>query len=673
MLRKGQFLADRYEILEQIGAGGMADVYKAKCHKLNRFVAIKVMKKEFSDDKTFVTKFRAEAQSAAGLTHSNVVSVYDVGDEDGIYYIVMELVEGITLKKYIEKRGRIPFKEAASIAIQVVNGMEAAHKAGVVHRDIKPQNIIISKDGKVKVTDFGIAKVSSNTTINSSQTMGSVHYISPEQARGGYSDARTDIYSMGITIFEMLTGTVPFDADNSVTVAVKHIQDKIPLASTLAEGIPVSIDKIVAKCTEKKPDRRYQSAEELLADLKKSLVMPDVDFVKMAPIMEDEMSKKEENEELNEDLDVLDDDNEETLENLDDEDGVLDDEDDDEDDIDDESNEKLDKIMKYIGIGIAAIILIITVFVILKLVGCGSSSTETETETTTVSEDDSSLVSVPDVTGKSKEKAIEALNEVGLGYSIVTQSSSTVEEGYVISQGTTAGSKVSANTRIVLTVSKGTETETVSVTNVKGMTEEKATETLKDLGFEVEVEYAYSTTVEAGNVISYSPTGSAEKGSTITIKVSRGEEEKTVTMIDLTGMSESSAISWLKSNNLTYSIQYQSSSGEYGYVTAQNYKEGASVTTSTSIVVTVSHKEEETTVSVPNVTKMTESAAKSALEAAGFKVSTATEASDTVDKGNVISYSPTGSAVKGSTIVITVSSGPATTGSNEDSKETGSN
>lgn len=664
MLRKGQFLADRYEILEQIGTGGMADVYKAKCHKLNRFVAIKVMKKEFSDDKTFVAKFRAEAQSAAGLTHSNVVGVYDVGDEDGIYYIVMELVEGITLKKYIEKRGRIPFKEAASIAIQVVNGMEAAHKAGVVHRDIKPQNIIISKDGKVKVTDFGIAKVSSNTTINSSQTMGSVHYISPEQARGGYSDARTDIYSMGITIFEMLTGTVPFDADNSVTVAVKHIQDKIPLASTLAEGIPVSIDKIVAKCTEKKPDRRYQSAEELLADLKKSLVMPDVDFVKMAPVMEDEMSKKEENEELNEDLDVLDDDNEETLENLDDEDGVLDDEDDDEDDIDDESNEKLDKIMKYIGIGIAAIILIITVFVILKLVGCGSSSTETETETTTVSEDDSSLVSVPDVTGKSKEKAIESLNEVGLGYSIVTQSSSTVEEGYVISQGTTAGSKVSANTRIVLTVSKGTETETVSVTNVKGMTEEKATETLKDLGFEVEVEYAYSTTVEAGSVISYSPTGSAEKGSTITIKVSRGEEEKTVTMMDLTGMSEESAITWLKNNGLTYTIQYQSSSGEYGYVTAQNYKEGTSVTTSTSIVVTVSHKEEETTtaeatVSVPNVTGMTAEKATSTLEASGFKVSITYTASTTVSSGNVISYSPTGSETKGSTVTITVSSGSA--------------
>ena len=225
MLRKGMFLADRYEIIEQIGTGGMSDVYKAKCHKLNRYVAIKVMKSEFSEDKTFVSKFRAEAQSVAGFTHPNVVNVYDVGDENGVYYIVMELVEGITLKKYIEKRGKIPFKEAVSIAIQVANGLDAAHKHNIVHRDIKPQNISISKEGKVKVTDFGIAKVASSSTINSSSTMGSVHYISPEQARGGYSDARSDIYSLGITIFEMLTGTVPFDGDSTVAVAVQHIQD----------------------------------------------------------------------------------------------------------------------------------------------------------------------------------------------------------------------------------------------------------------------------------------------------------------------------------------------------------------------------------------------------------------------------------------------------------------
>ena len=303
MLREGMFLADRYEIIEQIGTGGMADVYKAKCHKLNRYVAIKVMKSEFSQDKTFVSKFWAEAQSAAGLVNPNVVNVYDVGVENGIYYIVMELVEGITLKKYIEKRGRLPYKEAVSIAIQVANGMDAAHKHNIVHRDIKPQNIIISKEGKVKVTDFGIAKVASSATINTSASMGSVHYISPEQARGGYSDERSDIYSLGITLFEMLTGTVPFDGDSAVSVAVQHIQDSIPLPSQLVEGVPVSVDKIVLKCTQKKTDRRYQSAAELIVDLKKSLVMPDEDFVRMGSAYDSVLKKNE--EEYNPDDDEL--------------------------------------------------------------------------------------------------------------------------------------------------------------------------------------------------------------------------------------------------------------------------------------------------------------------------------------------------------------------------------
>ena len=342
MLREGMFLADRYEIIEQIGTGGMADVYKAKCHKLNRYVAIKVMKSEFSQDKTFVSKFWAEAQSAAGLVNPNVVNVYDVGVENGIYYIVMELVEGITLKKYIEKRGRLPYKEAVSIAIQVANGMDAAHKHNIVHRDIKPQNIIISKEGKVKVTDFGIAKVASSATINTSASMGSVHYISPEQARGGYSDERSDIYSLGITLFEMLTGTVPFDGDSAVSVAVQHIQDSIPLPSQLVEGVPVSVDKIVLKCTQKKTDRRYQSAAELIVDLKKSLVMPDEDFVRMGSAYDSVLKKDE--EEYNPDDDELltenaghdlDDDNEDT------DDELLENDSDKDEDIDDERNDKL--------------------------------------------------------------------------------------------------------------------------------------------------------------------------------------------------------------------------------------------------------------------------------------------------------------------------------------------
>ncbi len=368
MLRKGMFLADRYEILEQIGNGGMSDVYKAKCHKLNRYVAIKVLKPEFSQDTSFVSKFRVEAQSAAGLSHPNVVNVYDVGEENGIHYIVMELVEGITLKKYIEKRGKLPYKEAVSIAIQVANGMEAAHKHHIVHRDIKPQNIIISKEGKVKVTDFGIAKAATSSTINSSAAMGSVHYMSPEQARGGYSDERSDIYSFGITLYEMLTGKVPFDGDTTVAVAVQHIQDAIPAPSEIAEDVPLSVDKIVLKCTQKKTERRYQTVSDLIADLKKSLVMPEEDFVKIAPMYAQQTEQPQNSSDEEDDIedDYLNDD--------DLSDGLTDDEDDDDDDdetldIDDENNDKLDKMTKWIGVGIIAVILIIAVFVIVKLVG----------------------------------------------------------------------------------------------------------------------------------------------------------------------------------------------------------------------------------------------------------------------------------------------------------------
>ena len=279
MVRIGMFLGDRYEILEKIGSGGMAEVFKGKDHKLNRFVAIKVLKDEFVEDKNFVRKFKEEAQAAAALAHPNIVNVYDVGDEQNIFYIVMELVEGITLKTYIEKKGRLTVKEATSIAIQVASGLEIAHNNQIVHRDIKPQNIIISREGKVKVTDFGIAKsISSNT--NTADAMGSVHYTSPEQARGGYSDAKSDIYSLGIVMYEMVTGRVPFDGETTVVVAVKHLQEDMVSPRVYASDVPVSLEHIILKCTEKSPDRRYGSAAELIADLKQSLLTPDVNFVK---------------------------------------------------------------------------------------------------------------------------------------------------------------------------------------------------------------------------------------------------------------------------------------------------------------------------------------------------------------------------------------------------------
>lgn len=623
MLREGMFLADRYEIIEQIGTGGMADVYKAKCHKLNRYVAIKVMKSEFSQDKTFVSKFWAEAQSAAGLVNPNVVNVYDVGVENGIYYIVMELVEGITLKKYIEKRGKLPYKEAVSIAIQVANGMDAAHQHNIVHRDIKPQNIIISKEGKVKVTDFGIAKVASSATINTSASMGSVHYISPEQARGGYSDERSDIYSLGITIFEMLTGTVPFDGDSAVAVAVQHIQDSIPAPSQLVEGIPVSVDKIVLKCTQKKTDRRYQSASELIADLKKSLVMPDEDFVNLGSVYDGAMAKPYDTD--SETKDEPDDDDDELLtegakldaDNESDDDLL--DSDSDDDDIDDERNDKLELVMKCIGIGIAVIILMITIFVVIKLVGNGKStaknnraSVEETTASLSNNKNSSGMVEVPAVVGMTKEDAIKALNKLGLGYKAVTQSSDTVAEDCVISQGNVGGSKVEKNSQIVLTISSGKENKEVSVPNVKGRSEQEARELIEAANLVASVDYEYSDTVDAGNVIKYSPSGSVSEGSTVTISVSRGKKVTNVTVPNVLGMSESLASQTLDSANLKVTVKYETSSkAEYGTVTSQTpYSAGDSVPSGTTITIYVSHyQQSSTTQQTTKATEMTTTAA----------------------------------------------------------------
>jgi len=278
MLREGTYLQERYEILELIGSGGMSDVYKARCHKLNRLVAIKVLKEEFSSDAGFVSKFKMEAQAAAGLSHPNIVNIYDVVDEGSLHFIVMELIEGITLKSYIMKKGVLEIKEAVGIAIQVAQGIAAAHEQNIIHRDIKPQNMIISRDGKVKVADFGIARAATSQTMTVS-AMGSVHYISPEQARGGYSDTRSDIYSLGVTLYEMVTGRVPFEGDNTVTVALAHLEEPITRPSIYNPKVPISLENIILKCTEKKPERRYSYVTDVIADLRRVLVHPDEDFV----------------------------------------------------------------------------------------------------------------------------------------------------------------------------------------------------------------------------------------------------------------------------------------------------------------------------------------------------------------------------------------------------------
>ena len=273
MLRVGTVLQERYEIIEKIGSGGMSDVYKAKCHKLNRLVAIKVLKAEFTDDANFVSKFKMEAQAAAGLTHSNIVNIYDVVDEGDIHFIVMELVEGITLKSYITKKGRLDMKEAIGIAIQVAQGIEAAHKQHIIHRDIKPQNMLISKDGTVKVADFGIARAVSAQTIGAT-VVGSVYYISPEQAKGEYSDERSDIYSLGITMYEMAAGRLPFEGNNTVAVALAHLEEPVKPPSTYNPEISAAFEKIILKCTEKRPEDRYDKVGVVIADLRRALLSP---------------------------------------------------------------------------------------------------------------------------------------------------------------------------------------------------------------------------------------------------------------------------------------------------------------------------------------------------------------------------------------------------------------
>lgn len=546
MLKPGMFIADRYEILEKIGSGGMSDVYKAKCHKLNRYVAIKVLKPEFSEDRSFVTKFRVEAQSAAGLIHANIVNVYDVGDENGIYYIVMELVEGITLKKYIEKKGRLGVREAVSIAIQVAQGIEAAHNHHIVHRDIKPQNIIISKEGKVKVTDFGIARAATSNTINSN-AMGSVHYISPEQARGGYSDEKSDIYSFGIMLYEMLTGRVPFEGDTTVSVALQHIQDDIVSPAKLVPGIPISVEKIVLKCTQKKTERRYQNMSDLIADLKRSLVAPDEDFVVMRPVASNGPTKMITEDELDmiHQMSSIKSTNS-TSQNKSDDYGYDEEEDDDYEDTEDDDRTgggtTVDKVITALGITVAVIIVIITLFIIFKMVSVlsGSGNNSNNTTTTQSSTADDGKTEVPQVTGYSYEEAQTMLNNVNLGAKLM-YSNSSYDAGTVIEQNVAAGTRVTEHTTIILTVSNGPES--FSMINVEDMTEDDAREALAALGLKVSTEYVASSEVEQFHVISSTPKHLAKvkQGDEVTLYVSMGDGKVYTEVPSLAGMTEDEA------------------------------------------------------------------------------------------------------------------------------------
>ena len=557
MLTEGMFVGDRYEIVNKIGTGGMSDVYKAKDHTLGRFVAIKVLKPEFSEDVNFVTKFRTEAQSAAGLEHPNIVNIYDVGSENGMHYIVMEYVEGITLKTYIEKKGQLTFKEAVSIAIQVGRGIEAAHNKGIIHRDIKPQNIIISTEGKVKVTDFGIARAATSNTI-SSDVMGSVHYASPEQARNGFVDGKSDIYSLGIVMYEMVTGRVPFDGDTTVAVAIQHLQEEIVPPSAYAPNLPISMEKIILKCTQKNPDRRYESMTALLADLRKALISPNEDFVVIAPVSQ-EKTRVIGEEEINKikqetsniylsDEDVVSH-NQNHRDKFEKRDRFEEDDEDDEEAYDDddleEMNPKMDKAITIMGIAAGVIIVALIIFILVSFFGnfkFGGSSNKANTET---SETQTDGIEVPDLKGLTFDEAKEQLNAKGLGIKNAgTVASDKYDEGQIVSQTPDALTKAEANTTVEVTLSSGKGE--VSVPSVTGMDETTAYNTLTNSGFTPVKDYAYSADVAQGNVIEQSPNAGslAKAGDNVKIVISRGEEQAEATSVavpGVTGLTEDAA------------------------------------------------------------------------------------------------------------------------------------
>ena len=604
MLTEGMYIADRYEILGKVGAGGMSDVYKAKDLTLGRFVAIKVLKAEFSEDINFVTKFRSEAQAAAGLEHPNIVNIYDVGSENGLHYIVMEYVEGITLKTYIEKKGQLSFKEAVSIAIQVGRGIEAAHNKNIVHRDIKPQNIMISTEGKVKVTDFGIARAATSNTI-SSDVMGSVHYSSPEQARNGFVDGKSDIYSLGIVMYEMVTGRVPFDGDTTVAVAIQHLQEEIVPPSVYAPNLPISMEKIILKCTQKNPDRRYASMTALLADLRKALISPNEDFVVMVPLANQDKTRVIGADDLNQikkqtanvyidpasikiQEPVIDDDDEDDDDDIEDEDGDI--------------NPKMEKAITIMGIAAGVVIIIIIIYLCITLAGGmksnknNSSNTEkTKTETQTGDSQSTQIkdgVVVPSLTGKTMDQAKQELNGTGLGIRQAgTASSDTVEKGQIISQDPQDGKTVEKNTTIEVLISSGSagpSENAVDIPNVVGQSETDASAALTAKGFQVAKTTSYSSSVAEGYVISQTPNGDTQgkEGDTITLEISLGSEKITVPDVSTSYKSEEQAKELLSQFNVSTVTKY--SDTDAGIVIGQSLAVGTQADPGASITITVS-------------------------------------------------------------------------------------
>lgn len=593
MLQPGKILGNRYEIIHLVGSGGMAEVYKAKCHKLNRYVAIKVLKEEFGKDADFVKCFHTEAQAAAGLVHPNIVNVYDVGESDDLQYIVMELVEGITLKDFIQQKGCLDSDETIVIATQIGLGLEAAHKNHTVHRDIKPQNIIVTDDGRIKVTDFGIARASSGNTITAS-AIGSVHYFSPEQARGGYVDERSDIYSLGITMYEMATGHVPFDGDNTVTIALKHIQEEIAFEDAEKERISESLMRVILKATSKKPEQRYNTVTEMLYDLKRAY--EDVNGDGLSGEKEDAVKKggtivvsKEEVNRIRE----LAGDQADSNRNM----SEMEEETEEENELFKNTRDmdpKLEKIIRILCIIVGGIFVVIFLVFLVSQISRfggglgGNSHKSTEDSSAESSKEEGKKVPMPNVVNKTWEEATEILTDLKLEPEIVEEVSNDVESGFVIRQSVKRGDEVEEGTKVTIVVSIGKDS--VPVPDGAGKEEAEAKKLLTDAGFLVTTVEEFSSTVKEGYVISQSPEGGrkVDYGTTITLTISKGEEQ--ISVPSVTGRTKSEGENILKDAKLAVGAIEEVYSDRYeeGIIISQTPQSGSKAAAGTKVHLVVS-------------------------------------------------------------------------------------
>ena len=568
-------LQGRYEIIEKIGSGGMSNVFRAKDLKLGRMVAIKVLKDEFCTDLNFVEKFKREAQAAASLLGENIVNIYDVVDEGRYHFIVMELVDGITLKEYIRIKGKLDITEGVSIAIQVARALKTAHAQHIVHRDIKPQNILITDDSKVKVADFGIARAVSEQTVNAN-AIGSVHYISPEQARGGRCDARSDIYSLGITMYEMFTGRVPFTGESTVAVALAHLEQAMTPPSVYNNKISPNLERIILKCTKKDPANRYQNITELLDDLENVLLNPDTPY----EISGSTKIIKAEDTAMLSQVEPIDDMSDDEYEGGDKE------EEDDDDDYDEE-DEKMDKIMSVAGVVIAVIIVVLLVFFVGRFTGVfGGKGSDTSQ-----SKLDSTQTKMPDVVGLSEKMADKKLSDNNLQMQVKSSEySDTVEKGNVISQEPKADEVVSKYSKVSVVISLGSDAFDISKLNLVGKTKESAESLLKENGFSVDTKEEPSDTVPKGSVISYTPT-KPKNGERVTLTVSSGKKVTKVVVPNITGMSESEAKTLLETNGLILGkkAEQHSATVAKGIIIGQSTAAGSSVDSGSSVDYAVSN------------------------------------------------------------------------------------